>query len=143
MSPGGSVDPKRSALMARVRQRGTKPEVAVARELRSLGQFYRLNVRNLPGAPDFVNRRRKWAIFVHGCFWHNHTACKRATIPKANQAFWISKFEANRSRDAKAVRSLRRAGFRVGVVWECQTLDRTTLRAKLSEVLEPRRVDVS
>ncbi|MGD0563607.1 MAG: very short patch repair endonuclease [Roseiarcus sp.] len=142
MRPPKPDDPRRSALMARVRQKGTAPEIAVAAALRSLGRSYRLNVRALAGAPDFANRRRKWAIFVHGCFWHRHTGCKCATIPKTNEAFWLSKFKANRARDAKAVRAMRRAGFRVAIIWECETADRDALFARLSKIFESRSVNV-
>lgn len=130
-------DPRRSALMGRVRQRGTAAELRVAAVLRSLGHAYRLNVRSLPGAPDFANRSRRWAIFVNGCFWHHHTACRRATVPKTNDAFWRDKFETNRRRDANAIRTLRRRGFKVAVVWECETKEEC-LMERLSKVLEPR-----
>lgn len=143
MRPPKPVDPKRSALMSRVRQRGTAAELVVGTLLRSLGVSYRLNVKALPGSPDFANRKRRWAIFVHGCFWHHHRGCKRATVPKTNETFWREKFAANRARDAKAVRALRGAGFRVAIVWECETLDPPTLGDRLSKVLETRRVDVS
>lgn len=125
--------------MSRVRQKDTAAEVSVAKSLRRLGAAYRKNVRSLPGSPDFANRRRGWAVFVHGCFWHQHCGCKRATIPKANDAFWRDKFERNRARDANAVRMLESAGFRVGIVWECEAQEPD---AKLREVLEPGRVDV-
>ncbi|QGM45198.1 very short patch repair endonuclease [Methylocystis heyeri] len=131
------VDPKRSLLMGRIRQRGTSAELIVGSALRELGASYRLNVRSLPGSPDFANRRRKWAVFVHGCFWHHHTGCRRATIPKTNEAFWREKFVSNRSRDARAIKVLRKAGFRVAIVWECLTSDPSRLRAKLSNILEP------
>ncbi len=75
-------DPGRSALMGRVRQKGTEAELAVGRALRALGAAYRLNVETLPGSPDFANRKRGWAIFVNGCYWHHHRGCKRATVPK-------------------------------------------------------------
>ncbi len=97
-------DAARSALMGRVRQRDTRPEQAVALALRSLGIAYRKNVRGLPGSPDFANKSGKWAVFVHGCFWHRHTGCRRATTPKANREFWLTKFAANRTRDARAIR---------------------------------------
>src|ERR1700674_5066845 len=113
-------DPRRSALMARVRQRGTAAELVVASALRSLGASYRLNVRTLPGSPDFANRTRRWAVFVHGCFWHRHAGCVRATVPKTNKKFWQTKFAANRVRDRRAIRMLRRSGYRVIVVWECE-----------------------
>jgi DNA mismatch endonuclease, patch repair protein len=143
MKPPRPQDPRRSALMARVRQRGTAPELAIAETLRALGAAYRLNVKSLPGAPDFANKKRRWAIFVHGCFWHHHTGCKRATVPKTNDGFWKEKFRANRARDAASIRSLRNAGFRVAVVWECETHQAKRLEARLSKVLEPRRVDVA
>jgi DNA mismatch endonuclease (patch repair protein) len=135
-------DLKRSALMASVRQRGTAPELVVACALRRLGCAYRLNARTLTGSPDFSNRRRNWAIYVHGCFWHQHTGCRRATVPKANGAFWRDKFATNRRRDARAIRALRRAGFRVLIVWECETVDPDHLAERLSKILEPRRVGV-
>jgi DNA mismatch endonuclease Vsr len=128
--------------MARVRQKGTAAELIVASWLRSLGASYRLNVRELAGSPDFANRTRKWAIFVHGCFWHRHARCKRTTTPKSNKEFWRKKFADNRRRDARVVRELRRQGFRVVIVWECEVDDDVAVRSKLSEVLEPRRVSM-
>jgi DNA mismatch endonuclease (patch repair protein) len=135
-------DAARSALMSRVRQRGTATELMVAAILRSLRASYRLNVRTLPGSPDFANQTRKWAVFVHGCFWHQHPGCGRATIPKSNRRFWREKFVANRARDQRAIRELRRWGYRVMVVWECEVADEKHLRSKLSKVLEPRGVNV-
>jgi DNA mismatch endonuclease (patch repair protein) len=134
------ADPRRSALFARVRQKGTAPELAVAAALRSLGASYRLNVKSLPGSPDFANRKRKWAVFVHGCYWHHHTGCRRATVPKTNEAFWRGKFAANRTRDARAIRALRRAGIRVALVWECETAEAEPVTARLAQILEPRGV---
>ena len=133
-------DAARAALMGRVRQRDTRPEQAVALALRSLGIAYRKNVRSLPGSPDFANKSGKWAVFVHACFWHRHTGCRRATTPKANRDFWLAKFAANRTRDARAIRALRAMGFRVAVIWECRVTD---AERRLSEMLEPRGIDVS
>jgi DNA mismatch endonuclease (patch repair protein) len=129
----------RSALMGRVRQRDTRPEQAVALALCSLGIAYRKNVRSLPGSPDFANKSRKWAVFVHGCFWHRHTGCRRATTPKANREFWLAKFAANRTRDARAIRALRAMGFRVAIIWECSVAD---AERRLSEILESHGVNV-
>lgn len=112
--------PERARLLARVKQKKTKPEEAIAGALRDLGIAYRRNVKGLPGSPDFANRRRGFAIFVNGCFWHAHTGCRRATTPKNNRAFWVAKFAANRARDAAAIRALRKAGLRVVVIWECE-----------------------
>jgi DNA mismatch endonuclease (patch repair protein) len=121
--------------MSRVRQRGTAPELAVAKILGSIGASYRLNVQSLPGSPDFANKARKWAIFVNGCFWHHHTDCPKATLPKSNKDFWKTKFDDNRRRDAAAIRSLRRSGFKVTIVWECETKIEASIEAKLSTVL--------
>lgn len=142
MRPPKPDDPKRSALMARVRQRGTEVERTVGVVLRRLGASYRLNVRKLPGSPDFANKTRKWAVFVQGCFWHRHTSCPRATVPKTNEMFWRDKFSANRKRDARAVRELRRLGFRVTLVWECEADDLKALESRLSKIFEPCRIDV-
>lgn len=131
-------DPARSALMARVRQKGTSAELVVASVLRGLGAAYRLNVKSLAGSPDFANKTRRWAVFVHGCFWHRHAGCARTTTPKRNADFWREKFEANQARDRRAVDALRSAGFRVAVVWECETRDPDLVRARLSEILEAR-----
>jgi DNA mismatch endonuclease (patch repair protein) len=142
MKPKVSTDPRRSALMSRVRQKGTAVELKVGAALRECGAAYRVNVRGLPGSPDFANRTRRWAVFVHGCFWHHHTACKRATVPKSNEGFWRAKFVANRVRDANSIRELRRGGFRVAIVWECEADSPERLARKLSQVLEPRGVCV-
>lgn len=132
-------DGARAALMRRVRRRDTEPERAVAQALRALGLAYRKDVRALPGSPDFANQRRRWAVFVHGCYWHQHRGCKRATVPKHNRAFWQAKFAANRRRDARALRELRRRGFKVVVVWECEA---ACAHRRLGEILEARGVKV-
>lgn len=121
--------------MSRVRQRGTDAELAVALALRRLGLSYRKNVAGLPGSPDFANRSKNWAIFVHGCFWHRHTGCRRATMPKTNEAFWREKFVSNRARDAHAIRELRGLGFRVFLIWQCDTENGDRLAARLAENL--------
>lgn len=128
------TDPARSELMRRVRQKGTEPEDQVAAALRELGVRFRRNVRTLPGSPDFANKRRKWVIFVNGCFWHRHPRCHRATTPKRNRNFWLAKFAANVLRDAEKARLLRSAGFKVLVVWECETHSRTHLRRRLERL---------
>ena len=112
---------KTSARMGHVRRAGTIPEVQVRRYLSSLGIRYRTKNRDLPGAPDLANRSKKWAVFVHGCFWHQHEKCKSATMPKTNQGFWRAKFTANRIRDARAYELLENMGYSVTTIWECQT----------------------
>lgn len=128
--------------MSRVRQRGTDAETRVGAVLRSLGAHYRLNAKSLPGSPDFSNRRRRWALFVHGCFWHHHTGCPRATIPKSNTVFWQNKFRDNRRRDARVVKKLRCDGLLVIVVWECEALDADMLKIRLSNMLKSRGIDM-
>jgi DNA mismatch endonuclease, patch repair protein len=116
------TDPVRSALMKRVRRTRTVPEELVAAQLRAAGLHYRRNVKSLPGSPDFANKKRRWAIFVMGCFWHRHTNCARSQLPKRNAAFWAQKLAANRKRDAAKVRALRRMGMKVLLVWECNLM---------------------
>lgn len=130
------TDAFRSSLMARVRQRGTKPETAVASILRALGRGYRKTVRKLPGSPDFANRRHGWVVFVNGCYWHHHHNCRKATVPSRNQEFWRDKFATNRKRDARTIRSLREDGFRVLLVWECETRQPERLTARMLRFFE-------
>jgi DNA mismatch endonuclease (patch repair protein) len=110
-----------SERMAAVRRDGTGPELAVRKALRSLGIRYRSNLATLPGSPDVANIRRGFVILVHGCFWHRHQSCPRATFPKTNKAFWKAKFLANRQRDLRVKMALEDKGLRVVVVWECET----------------------
>jgi DNA mismatch endonuclease (patch repair protein) len=114
-------DAKTSARMAGVRRRDTSPETRLRQHLHALGLRYRLENRDLSGSPDVANRSRRWAIFVHGCFWHRHAGCRRTTTPKRNRDFWRAKFERNQARDARVQRELRALGYRVLVVWECET----------------------
>lgn len=132
------TDPVRSALMKRVRRSGTSAELAVAKVCRSLGIAYRRNVRSLPGSPDLANKSRRWAIFVNGCYWHHHTGCTRATIPRRNNEFWIEKFRANRRRDAAKICQLRADGFIVALVWECEVGDELRLRRRLAQICAKR-----
>lgn len=120
--------------MAAVPQRDTAPEMIVRRLIHSIGYRFRLHVDNLPGKPDIVLPRHKKIIFVHGCFWHQHD-CKRATVPATRRAFWLDKFEQNKSRDKRNARSLRRAGWNVLVVWECWTRKKTILEKRIHRFL--------
>jgi DNA mismatch endonuclease (patch repair protein) len=129
------VDPKRSALMARVRQRHSEPEQAVRRLLRQLKIPYRLHQASLPGTPDIVVPSRKYAIFVHGCFWHRHSSCAKATTPKTRIAFWTDKFAKNVARDARKAKALRKLGWHVITVWECQCRHVDKLRIRLQRTI--------
>lgn len=110
---------KRSEVMARVRGKDTKPELLVRRHLHAAGLRYVLHDRRLPGKPDLVFPSRRVAVFVHGCFWHGHEGCKKATIPATRPEFWRAKIEANKARDARVRSELEAAGWKVIVVWEC------------------------
>lgn len=115
------IDPKRSALMARVKGKNTAPELIVRRLVHAGGFRFRLHRRDLPGSPDLVFPRYRAVIFVHGCFWHRHEGCSRTTTPKTRTAFWNNKFEANVARDARVAAELEQQGWRVLVLWECET----------------------
>jgi DNA mismatch endonuclease (patch repair protein) len=99
------------------------------------GFRYRLNVKTLPGKPDIVLRPRRAAIFVHGCFWHGHDCKRGARIPKAHNAYWRTKIERNRERDARNVVALKKEGWRTLTIWECQMKDETALRQRLHTFL--------
>ena len=109
---------KRSAVMSRIRSKDTKPEWIVRRYLFSRGYRYRKNVKGLPGTPDIVLRKYGIVIFIHGCFWHEHEV--DGTMPKTNQKFWVDKIERNKWRDTKNKKMLRKMGWSVMTVWECQ-----------------------
>lgn len=117
-----NVDPERSAQMRLIRARDTKPELVVRRALHKAGLRYRLHARDLPGRPDIVFRKDRIAVFVHGCFWHQHPDpdCKKARMPKSRRDFWEPKLLGNRSRDEEVKARLNQGGWRVLEVWECQ-----------------------
>jgi len=117
------VEPSRSAQMALVKARDTRPEMRVRRALHKAGLRYRLHEGGLPGHPDLVLPSRRLTIFVHGCFWHRHLGCKRCRLPKSRLDYWLPKFEANVARDQRVRGELERAGWSVLIVWECETLD--------------------
>ena len=120
--PAGALitDDKTSRRMSRMPKTATSPEQAVAGLLDRNRIEYARDNKDLPGNPDFADRRRRWAIFVNGCFWHHHAGCPRATVPKRNTQFWLDKFKANRERDERAVVALKEGGFDVHVLWECE-----------------------
>lgn len=106
--------------MASVRGRDTKPEMAVRRYLHAKGLRFRLHRRDLPGRPDLLLPSRRVAVFVHGCFWHQHPGCKRARLPQTRADFWREKLEGNVERDAAALEELEANGWTTLVVWECE-----------------------
>ncbi|USU08915.1 DNA mismatch endonuclease Vsr [Sphingomonadaceae bacterium OTU29MARTA1] len=121
--------------MARVGQKNTKPEVLVRRALHGLGYRFRLHRGDLPGRPDIVLPKYKTVIFVHGCFWHRHPGCPKASTPKTRAEFWQDKFAANIARDDRNETALRAEGWHVLIVWECETRDSVKLGAQLQAAL--------
>jgi DNA mismatch endonuclease (patch repair protein) len=128
---------KRSAVMRRVKGRNTTPEMIVRRALTRLGARYRLHRKDLPGSPDVAMPGRKLAVFVHGCFWHGHDCPRGARVPKANREYWTSKVARNRARDVRVREALVESGWRVEVIWECETKPAGALEARLEAVLGP------
>jgi DNA mismatch endonuclease, patch repair protein len=125
------VDAGTSARLSGIRQAGTTPERRVRAALSACGVRYRTSNRDLPGSPDLANRRRRWAIFVHGCYWHHHEGCKRATVPSRNRSFWKAKFRDNKARDVRVVAELEALGFSVVTIWECETTNTELLLARV------------
>jgi DNA mismatch endonuclease (patch repair protein) len=128
---------ERSRLMSRIRGKDTKPELVVRRQLHSMGYRFRLHRRDLPGCPDIFLPRHGICIFVHGCFWHLHRNCKDARIPKTKRAWWRKKLEGNAARDKRHAAALRRLGWRVLTIWECQTEKPEKLARRLALLPPP------
>jgi DNA mismatch endonuclease, patch repair protein len=122
---------KRSWNMARIKSRDTSPEKRIRLLLHGLGFRYSLHRKDLPGSPDIVMTRYRTVIFIHGCFWHRHKGCRRASTPKTNIAYWQHKFESNINRDRRNSRQLRKLGWNVIVVWECEIANMGKVETKL------------
>jgi DNA mismatch endonuclease (patch repair protein) len=127
----------RSENMRRIRSRDTSPELVLRRHLYARGIRFVTCVKDLPGKPDIVNRRRRLAIFVHGCFWHQHSSCIDASRPKTNTDYWLPKLERNVARDKAAIDELSRRGFRVLVAWDCEIMrDVDRVVQRIGQILE-------
>ena len=122
-----AISTERSRLMASVRQRGTTPELVVRKLAHVLALRVQTNGKGLPGSPDIFSLTPKRVVFVHGCFWHRHPACKAASTPKSHREFWLEKFRANVQRDQRKIRKLRSMGFRVMTIWECHVKSQENL----------------
>jgi DNA mismatch endonuclease (patch repair protein) len=127
---------RQSMLMARVRAKDTRPEHAVRKLLHRWGFRFRLHRRDLPGTPDLVLPRFKLAIFVHGCFWHQHASCPLCKRPRTNLMYWEPKFARIAERDRAAERALQARGWTVAVIWECETISEQTLHSALRRTLD-------
>jgi DNA mismatch endonuclease (patch repair protein) len=127
---------QRSALMRTIRKTNTRPEMVVRRLAHALGLRFRLHRRDLPGTPDLVLPRRRAVVMVHGCFWHQHNGCQLARKPRSRLDYWLPKLDRNQARDAEARERLEADGWRVVVIWECESKDAELVTARLRPLLE-------
>lgn len=109
----------RSYNMSRIRATNTKPELLVRKFLHAQGFRYKLHDKTLPGKPDIVLPKYKTVIFIHGCFWHGHNKCKYFVVPKTRTEWWLNKINTNNSNDSKAMKALKKEGWRIFILWEC------------------------
>jgi DNA mismatch endonuclease, patch repair protein len=122
--------------MAAIRSKDTKPEIVVRRALCQMGLRYRLHRKDLPGKPDVVMPGRKLVIFVHGCFFHMHKCHYGRVVPATNAEFWHLKRSSNAARDRRNVRKLRKLGWQVVTVWECQTRKAWKIQERLGALIQ-------
>ena len=134
---GDTLSPdERSERMSRVRNKDTKPEVAVRELVYSMGFRYRLHWSRLPGKPDLVFAGRRKVIFVHGCFWHRHKGCARCRTPKSRHEFWVPKLRMNRERDLASQAKLRKLGWKFLILWECEVDRKEGIATRIKSFLE-------
>ena len=132
------VAPTTRTRMQAVKRRDTGPEMRVRRALHALGYRFRLHRKDLPGTPDIVLPSRRKIVLVHGCFWHGHEHCKRATVPVNNAETWRAKIEGNQRRDERNLNALREQGWSVLIIWECEVRDSARLANQLRDFLSSR-----
>lgn len=121
--------------MSLIRSTNTKPELIVRKILNSLGFRFRLHSQKLPGKPDIVLKKNKAVIFVHGCFWHKHARCKRSNMPKSNRKYWKQKLTNNVIRDRKHKYQLRKEGWKVITIWECEVKKPDKIAKRINSLL--------
>lgn len=129
---------KRSWLMSRVRGKNTTPELRVRRASHALGLRFRLHRADLPGTPDLIFSSRRLVVFVHGCYWHRHRGCPKSTAPSS--PFWAEKFASNIRRDRRVEKELRRLGWNVIVIWECETKKPRALNGAIKRRIMQRKI---
>lgn len=125
--------------MSRIRAKNTKPELFTRSMLHRMGYRYRLHVKELPGKPDIVLPKYHTVVFVNGCFWHGHRGCKYAYKPKSRESFWSTKFKDNMKRDNEVSQQLNELGWKVLVIWECETSDFAMLENKITSFLKTQK----
>ena len=135
---------RRSWNMSRIRSKNTKPELIVRSLLHRMGFRFRVNRKDLPGKPDLTLSKYRTVIFVHGCFWRRHQGCKGATTPSTRREFWEKKFTDNVARDRRNHRELRKAGWNVVVLWECEVkADPAAVVQRVAEALAHQSLEYS
>ena len=125
--------------MAKVKGINTKPELIVRKITYALGYKYRLHCADLPGKPDLAFKGRKRAIFVHGCFWHQHPGCKKTSIPETRAEWWKEKLKKNVVRDKRSLRALRAMGYKCEIIWECETRNPDLVTTKVNKLFSGRK----
>lgn len=130
---------QRSARMSLIRGKNTGVELTVRSLIHRLGFRYRLHEKDLPGKPDLVFQSKRKVIFIHGCFWHRHERCPLARLPKSKLKFWVPKLEGNKLRDQANQQRLRKEGWRVLLIWECQINERERLARRVKTFLSKPR----
>lgn len=122
--------------MSKISGKDTSPEVSVRKYLFSKGFRYRKNVKQLPGKPDIVLPKYKTVLFIHGCFWHGHASCKKSNLPVTNAEFWKNKIDANIERDKSNIDKLRKEGWKVLIIWQCEIKNQILLTKRVNKIIE-------
>ena len=130
------VDEATRRKMRSVRQSGTTPEIAVREALTSLGLPFAVRVDGKPSSADLWLIKSDIPVFVHGCFWHRHEGCKKATTPKRNRELWLTKFQNNQARDARVLNHLNALGYHPVTIWQCETVPQCRLIELLAARIE-------
>ena len=134
------LSPKhRSWNMGRIKSVNTSPEIIVRKLLHKMGYRFRLHRRDLPGTPDIVLPKFKTVIEVRGCYWHRHAGCPDATTPKTNTAFWVDKFNKTIERDKRNLKAIKKLGWQVIVVWQCEIKDLNILETKFQTAINQKK----
>ncbi len=131
----------RSYNMSRIKGKNTKPEMLVRKFLHANGFRYKLHDKKLPGKPDIVLPKYKTVIFVHGCFWHGHEGCKYYVVPKTRTDWWLNKINSNKANDSKAYAALKKEGWKIVQVWECE-LKPAKVEASLNNILKKLHINL-
>lgn len=121
--------------MSRIRSRGTLPEKITRKFLSSWDYRYRLHDKKLPGKPDIVIKGDSKVIFINGCFWHQHKGCKRRAMPKTNKSYWQSKLRRNIEKQKTDIKKLKKLGWKVKIIWECEAKNKNKLTKQLKNFL--------